>query len=143
MSPTTHAHPAYWGPAFDDAKVRDAMRVGVVYCRPEASPADAARIMSGYGIHSVVVAEPGNHDHWTVVDALQVARAEADGLERVDAIEAVGPRSIDADAPLSEAATVMAENGVSHLVAVQPGTPRPVGVVSASGILGAIAWGGS
>jgi CBS domain-containing protein len=77
------------------------------------------------------------------VDALQVARAEADGLERVDAIEATGPRSIDADAPLSEAATVMAENAVSHLVAVQPGTSRPVGVVSASGILGAIAWGGS
>ncbi|MBN1529380.1 MAG: CBS domain-containing protein [Thermoleophilaceae bacterium] len=144
MSPTSHAHPAYWGPAFTDAKVRDAMRVGVVYCRPEATPADAARIMSGYGIHSVVVADAGAaraEGPLAVVDALDVARAEADGLANVSEIETPGPHSIDADAPLAEAAAVMAENRVSHLVVVQPGTSRPVGVVSASGLLGAIAWG--
>jgi CBS domain-containing protein len=146
MSPTSHAHPAYWGPSFADARVRDAMRVGVVYCLPDASPADAARIMSGYGIHCVVVAAPGSQrsdGSWSVVDALEVARAEADGVARVGDIEASGPQSIDSDAPLSKAASLMAEQRVSHLVAVQPGTTRPVGVVSASGLAAVLAWGRS
>ena len=86
--------------------------------------------MSGYGIHSLVVAEPGSQRSegpWAVVDALQVARAEADGLERVGDIEASGPQSIDADASLAEAAALMAENRLSHLVAVQPGHDAPRG----------------
>ena len=146
MSPTSHGDPAYWGPAFADAKVRDAMRVGVVYCLPDASPADAARIMSGYGIHSLVVAEPGSQRSegpWSVVDALDVARAEADGVARVGDLAASRPLSIDSDAPLVTAASLMAEQRVSHLVAVQPGTTRPVGVVSASGLAAVLAWGRS
>jgi CBS domain-containing protein len=146
MGPTSDSHPAYWGPAFADAKVRDAMRVGVVHCLPDASPADAARIMSGYGIHSLVVAAPGSQRSegpWSVVDALQVARAEADGVARVGDIDTSGPQSIDADAPLADAATLMAENRVSHLVAVQPGTTRPVGVLSTSGLAAVLAWGRS
>ena len=48
---------SYIGPAFEDAKVHDAMRVGVVTCRPETKLADVARMMVGYDIHSVVVSD--------------------------------------------------------------------------------------
>jgi CBS domain-containing protein len=38
---------SYVGPALDDAKVHDAMRVGVITCRPETSLNDVARMMVG------------------------------------------------------------------------------------------------
>ena len=45
----------YTGPPFEDARVHDAMRVGMITCRPETSLRDVARMMSSYGIHAVVV----------------------------------------------------------------------------------------
>ena len=68
----------------------------------------------------------------------EVARAEADGRERVEEI-ATEPVTIASDAPLAEAARAMAEGRVSHLIAIQPGTDRPVGVVSASGLTAVLA----
>ncbi len=82
MSATTVTERTYIGPAFADAKVSDAMRVGVVTCRPDTSLADAARIMTGYRIHCLIVTDPQAGPHarsWGVVDALDVARAEAEG----------------------------------------------------------------
>src|SRR5215211_8997534 len=74
----------YVGPPFDEAKVHDAMRVGVVTCRPSTSLADVSRMMVGYGIHSVVVSDPdAPSPAWGIVSALDVARASAEGgLER-------------------------------------------------------------
>ena len=111
MSPTSTSHPAYYGPAFADARVNDAMRVGLVTCRPSASPADAARMMAGYGIHCLILADPATGGHTQplgVVDALDVARGEADGRERIEEI-ATEPITIDSDAPLADAARSMAE----------------------------------
>jgi CBS domain-containing protein len=144
---TTTRQRSYIGPAFEDAKVRDAMRVGVVTCLPDTSLGDAARMMSGYGIHLLIVAdrESGGHTRdWGAVDALDVARAEAEGRRRTVGEIAVGDlQTIDSNAPLSTAARQMAESGVSHLVAVQPGTDRPVGVLSSAGLTAVLAWGHS
>jgi CBS domain-containing protein len=145
MSATRPHPPTYIGPAFAQAKVYDAMRIGVITCLPDTSLQDAARMMAGYGIHCLVVAdvEPGGHSRpWGAVDALDVARAEADGRARsVGEIATTDLVTIDSNAPLSAAARLMAERGTSHLVAVQPGTDRPAGVVSASGIAAVLAWG--
>jgi CBS domain-containing protein len=145
MSATTVSERTYIGPAFADAKVYDAMSVGVVTCRPETSLADAARIMTGYRIHCLIVADPQAGPHarsWGVVDALDVARAEAEG--RTGAVGEIATTeliTIDSNAPLTRAARLMAEQRISHLVAVQPGTDRPVGVISASGLAAVLAWG--
>lgn len=147
MSATSPAQQTYVGPAFDDARVYDAMRVGVVTCLPDTSLQDAARMMSGYGIHCLIVAaaEAGRHTgSWGVVDALDVARGEADGKARsVGDVAAHDVVTIASDAALSEAARLMAERRSSHLVAVMPGTDRPVGVLSASGLAAVLAWGRS
>ena len=50
--------------------------------------------------------------------------------------------TIDSDAPLSQAARLMAERRSPHLIAVQPSTDRPVGVLSSSGLAAVLAWGG-
>lgn len=145
MSATRVNEPTYSGPAFSDARVYDAMRVGVVTCRPDTSLADAARIMYGYAIHCLIVADPESGRHarsWGVVDALDVARAEAEGRARtVGEIAASELVTIESGAPLTEAARLMADQRISHLVAVQPGTDRPVGVISTSGLAAVLAWG--
>ena len=70
------------------------MRLGVVTCQPETSLEDAARTMSGYGIHLLIVARPQPDRHtrrWGAVDALDVARAEAYGRARTVGEIAVTP----------------------------------------------------
>ena len=133
----------YIGPAFAQAKVHDAMRVGVVTCRPETRLRDVARMMDGYGIHSVVVAEVGGgRSPWGIVTSLDLARWAHDIDERtageVASTELV---TIPADAPLTDAARAMAEHDVSHLVAVDPDNGHPRGVISARTIAAALAYG--
>ena len=103
-------------------------------------------MMSGYGIHLLIVAqpEPGRHTRsWGAVDALDVAGAVAAGRARTVSEIAVSYLvTIDSNAPLASAARLMAERGISHLVAVQPGTDRPVGVISTTGLTAVLAWGG-
>jgi CBS domain-containing protein len=85
VSTVRHVERSYVGPAFEDAKVHDAMRVGVVTCRPETRLVDAARMMVGYDIHSVVVSDvEGEGDLWGIVTSLDLARV-ADELSSLTA----------------------------------------------------------
>jgi len=136
---------SYIGPAFEQAKVHDAMRVGVVTCRPETKLADVAKMMVGYGIHSVVVSEAGGDaGPWGIVTSIDLARA-ADRLESTTAGDVASTElvTVGSDESLKKAAKLMADHGVTHLVAVQPETGRPAGMISARAIAAALAYGGS
>ena len=93
---------------------------------------------------SVVVRDPADPSApWGIVSALDVARAAADGSLDATAGE-VATRDvlrIPSNANLRDAADVMARHGVSHLIAVQPETDQPVGVVSALGLMTVAAIG--
>jgi CBS domain-containing protein len=131
----------YVGPAFADATVHDAMRVGVVSCRPETKLADVARMMDGYGIHSVVVSDVGDERRmWGIVTSIDLARV-ADELGSLTARDVASTEliTIPSDEPLKRAAELMAEHSVTHLVAVQPDTEQPAGMISARGIAAALA----
>jgi CBS domain-containing protein len=135
------------GPAFENARVHDAMRVGVITCGPDTVLADVARLMTGYGIHCVIVADVDASEDkrpWGVVDALDVAAAGAESASRT-AGEAPSTDvvPVESNATLTRAARLMAEHGVTHLVAVDPGTNRPVGVIGASGLAAVLVWGES
>jgi CBS domain-containing protein len=43
--------------------------------------------------------------------------------------------------PLRDAADLMIANAASHVVAVNPDTQRPVGILSTLDIAGVLAWG--
>ena len=108
---------SYIGPAFEDARVRDAMRVGVITCRPETKLADVARMMVGYDVHSVVVSEVGGEGElWGIVSSLDLARAP-DQLESLTAGEVASRElvTVHSNESLERAAEVMAEHGVTHL----------------------------
>jgi len=97
---------SYVGPAFLDAKVGDAMRVGVITCRPETTLRDVARIMVGYDVHSVVVEdiEP-KRGLWGIVTSLDLARAAGE-LESLTAREGATTNliTIRSNDPLQRAA---------------------------------------
>ncbi|MCD6015354.1 MAG: putative signal transduction protein with domain [Solirubrobacterales bacterium] len=134
---------SYVGPAFADAKVRDAMRVGVVTCRPETALADVARMMVGYDIHSVVVSDvQGEAGMWGIVTSLDLAR-RPDELGSLTAGEVASTDlvTVDSSESLARAAELMAEHRVTHLIAVQPGSGRPAGMISARGLAAALAYG--
>jgi CBS domain-containing protein len=136
---------SYVGPPFKDAKVRDAMRVGVITCRPETKLADVARMMVGYDVHSVVVSDvKGKGGLWGIVTSLDLARA-ADELDALSAGELASTDliTIRSDESLERAAELMAEHGVTHLIALQPDADQPAGVISARGIAAAVAYGRS
>jgi CBS domain protein len=65
---------SYIGPAFEEAKVHDAMRVGVITCRPQTRLSDVAKMMVGYDAHSVVVADVDDGGLWGIVTSLDLPR---------------------------------------------------------------------
>jgi CBS domain-containing protein len=133
--------PSHAGPRFEDARVHDVMRVGVVTCRPETLLTDVAQMMVGYDVHSIVVAEvKGDAGMWGIVTSLDLVR-EADKLGDLTAGEVATTEliTIPADESLEQAAKLMDEHRISHLIAVQPGTDRPAGVISARGLAAAAA----
>jgi len=136
----------YLFPPLAEATVFDAMHAGVLSCPPDASPRDVARTMASHGVHAVVVEGIGQDAagharlSWRVFTDLDLARAAA-GLASTDTVgdiasghvETIGP-----DAPLTEAARIMADLRVNHLVVVH--AERPIGILSTADIARAIAW---
>jgi CBS domain-containing protein len=136
---------SYFGPAFGDAQVHNVMRVGVVTCRPETKLADVARMMVGYDIHSIVVAEVGEASPLGIVTSLDLAKVpdELDSLTAGD-IASKDLVTIKSNESLENAANLMADHGVSHLIVVQPEQEdRPAGVISARDLTLALAYGRS
>ena len=126
----------YARPSFDDARVRDAMRHGVLHCQPDTRLTDVARMMANYRVHAIVVTntepfdrEPDRH-LWGVVTDEMVIRSgtlahsrTAGGIATRDVVT-VGP-----DDSLRDAARAMVARNSSHAIVVDTGG-HPVGVVS-------------
>jgi len=136
-------------PAVANATVADAMRHGVLTCRPDTPMRHIARMMVSNGVHSVLVrgggaAQHGADDAWSVVGDLDVARAAGRSArgEDVVAADACGPAlSAHPDEKLTDAARRMADRHVSHLLVLEEETGEPVGVISALDVAAVWAWG--
>jgi CBS domain-containing protein len=110
--------------------VLDAMNPGVVSCLPDDGVAKLASIMVAHGIHAVVLAQ-GDRSGPLIVTDLELVRA---ALERADAHAVEIAREplarLPADAPLDQAVAMMAERYVTHLVATDPVSGDPAGIIS-------------
>jgi CBS domain-containing protein len=136
-------------PSFERAMVADAMHPGVLSCPPETSLADVARIMATHHVHGVVVDgvtrdEAGRERLvWGVVSDLDLVGAKcAGGAEPTAASMSATPAVVVApEDQLTEAARMLHESDVHHLVVVSSRDGRPVGVLSTLDIAGVIAAG--
>jgi CBS domain-containing protein len=135
----------FHSPTFAEATVLDAMRLGVISCPPDASVRELARVMATYRVHSVVIAEPEDGRPWGIVSDVDLAAAAGRDIDRLTARDIRRPSlvTVSADEPLSRAAKLMSEEGVAHVVVVQPHSGHPVGVLSTLDLAGVLAWGGA
>jgi signal-transduction protein with cAMP-binding, CBS, and nucleotidyltransferase domain len=128
--------------------VGDAMSRGVISCPPETPLRVVARMMATFGVHAIFVF--GNEDSddgaphlWAVVsdlDLVAAAQLDLDTLTAGDA--AVTPLvSVAADTSIPEAGSLMAQYGIAHLAVTEPGSTRPIGVISTLDIARAVAAG--
>jgi CBS domain-containing protein len=113
-------------------RVRDCMHHGVLSCSPDDLLRDVAAIMANHRVHAVLITDREGGRPLGVVSDVEVVGAVARGEDRRTARELAGgePHTISSDAAVREAARMMSEQGVSHLVVVDSASGYPVGVVS-------------
>lgn len=139
--PTTH-------PQLAEIAVADAMHPGVLTCPLETPLRDVARMLASYNVHCVVVFgsteehENGEERPWGVISDLDLVAAALAG--DVDDHSAGGAAAsplvfVSGRDTLDHAAQLMAEHQVAHLVAVDPDTMHPVGVLSTLDVAAALA----
>lgn len=148
--PKTSVQPSngsYLLPHFDHATVADAMHPGILSCDADATLPDVARIMSTHHVHCIVVGgtADGQGEESPVlgiVSDFDVLRA---GM-RPDAPDTASelarqPVMVDTTSLLRDAAELMLAKSVSHVLAVNPVTKRPVGILSTLDVAGILGWG--
>ena len=142
------SHGSYLLPHFDHATVGDAMHPGILTCDAEATLIEVARMMSTHHVHCIVVegisgGEQGGSPVWGIISDLDLVRAGT-GDDAPQTAADVAKQSVvrvPTTAPLREAAELMLSKETSHIVAVNPETRRPVGIVSTLDVAGVLAWG--
>jgi CBS domain-containing protein len=118
----------------EEARVGDAMCHGVLTCQAETSLRTVARLMAGHRIHAIVVTDLDGVSEraWGIVTAEDLVRAFGEDLDNLTAqdVASAGLVTVDVEESLERAARLMDEHRVGHLVVVDPGSDRPVGVLS-------------
>jgi CBS domain-containing protein len=115
--------------------VADAMRPGILTCRPRAPLREVAQLMATRRIHCVLVrgVGPAAPETFAVLSDLDLARAVGNGaVDDVTAGDIAGAPliAVSPDATLQHAAGLMARHACGHLVVIGRGTGAPVGVLS-------------
>ncbi len=133
--------------ALSELRVIDAMHPGMISCPPETPLRTVARMMATYRVHAIVV--HGHDDdvlpsgeRWGVVTDADLVRAALDGdVETVTAQQVAASPALTASTadPLERAMQLMVEHEVSHLIAIERHSKRPIGVVSTLDVARALA----
>lgn len=125
----------------EHVRVQDVMHTGVLTTDPTTPLRVVARLMAQQRVHAVAVADP---DHarrpFGIVSALDVVAAAAAGIDET-AAQAASTEvvTVSADESVDQAARVMCEHGLGHLIVVDPATGHPCGVLSALDVASAYA----
>ena len=136
MSSTSTQTPAVRTTAMQRTTVREAMHPGIVACTPTATLAEVAHIMASCQVHSVSVvasAPAGPPSISGILSDADLLRWATAGSARLPAgaIASEAGAWVTPDASVQEAAEVMAERGVTHLVVVDTDRHVPLGIISA------------
>jgi CBS domain-containing protein len=112
--------------------VHDAMHPGVVTCLPDAALSTVASTMATHCIHAVVLSQPERGTPLIVTD-LELVRAALEGADgvRAAAIGREPAATLPSDASLDDAVAMMAIGYVGHLLAIDPSSGAPAGIISA------------
>jgi CBS domain-containing protein len=106
------------------------MHRGILSCDPDASLAEVADLMARHRVHALMLSREQTGPA-EIVSALDVVAGMTDDRAvRAAQVAATESLAIAANEPLSTATHLMAEHEVTHLIVLDPGSRRPVGVLS-------------
>ena len=133
--------------SLEGLRVIDAMHPGMISCPPETPLSTVARMMATYRVHAIIVhahddEELPDGDRWGVVTDADLVRVARDGdLDELTAQQiAASPALTVATAePLQRAVQLMVEHEVSHVIAIERHSARPIGIVSTLDVARALA----
>lgn len=115
--------------------VGDAMHTGILMTDPDTPLRLVARMMADRRVHVVALAEEGQMRRpLMMISTLDIAAAVASSAgDEMTAGQAAQTelRAISVDEPIEDAAFVMAEHQVEHLVAIDPASGHAEGIISA------------
>ena len=141
------SHGSYLTQSIEHATVADAMHPGILSCEPDASLPEVARMMATHHVHCVAVIGISNEEPpcgvWSVISDLDLVRAGVRDGQALSA-RAIAQQplvTVEPSTPLREAGALMASEGLSHLVVIEPRTERPIGILSTADVAGVLAWG--
>lgn len=130
----------------EELRVIDAMHPGMISCPPDTSLRTVARMMATYRVHAIVVHAhgdelPGGTQWGVVTDADLVRAVQKTNLDEVTAeqIAATPVLTIATSDALEQAIQLMVDHEVSHVIAVEHHSGRPLGVVSTLDVARAVA----
>jgi CBS domain-containing protein len=126
-------------PLLGAQSVADAMHYGIVTCPPSAGLREVAELLSENGVHCAVVADSApDGPVWGIVSDLDLMRGlgspvllTAGNLAALDIV------TVTPGDDLAEAAQLMGEHDVAHLIVIADG--RPAGVLSTLDVARAVA----
>lgn len=146
--PSQSLHGSYLMPRLEHATVSDAMHPGILFCEPDATFTDVARLMASHHVHCVAVMASSHEAAdeklvWRIVTDVDLLRAGLRGVVDGTAgtIAAEVPISVEPTTPLREAGELMLSHGSKHLVVINRQQRRPIGILSTLDLPGVLAWG--
>jgi CBS domain-containing protein len=122
----------------EELRVVDAMHPGMISCPPETPLRTVARMMATYRVHAILVhADEGEElpsgTEWGVVTDTDLVRAaNSQDLDALVArqLAATPAVTVPTAEPLVRALQLMVEHEITHVIAVERRSLRPIGVVS-------------
>ena len=134
-------------PALGELRVADAMHPGLISCSPDTPLRTVARMMATYRVHAILVSThgegvlPGGGVWGVVSDADLLRAATTADLDDQPArtIAATPAVTVATTAGLADAARLMVEHELTHLIVVEPHSERPFGVLSTLDVARALA----
>jgi CBS domain-containing protein len=141
-------HGSYLMPHFEHATVADAMHRGILSCDGDATLSEVARIMSTHHVHCIVVRGAAEDEAdelpvWGIISDFDLLRAgiRPDAPDTAAALARQAVIRVETTAGLRDVAELMMTKGTGHVVAVDPQTGYPIGILSTLDVAGVLAWG--
>jgi len=124
----------------DAIRIADVMHPGIIDCDSHTSIEDVAEQMSRMGVHSLAIRDESG-DAPVIVSDLDVVAAIGSGERglQIRDVAAQGPLTVSSRHSMREAARMMSEHGVTHLVVLDDASGAPCGVISSTDVLAAYA----
>lgn len=117
--------------------------IGVISCTPDAPVSEVAELMAVNTVHAIVVIDDQAPEPPVISDLDLISAVASDHFDQLRARDIAGKEavSLTEDGTLAEAARLLSEHRVSHLI-VRNEHRDPVGIVSTLDLAAAIALPG-